>query len=89
MRWYVLHIRRGFVPVTVKKLRQLNLEFIVPTNGRHVILVKLMPDQCASVSIIVGVMGISECKTELVTHENSVKAPARLNVAPVIRPVAT
>ena len=63
--WYVLHIRRGFVPVTVKKLSQLNLEFIVPTNERHLILVKLMPDECASVSFIIGVMGISECATEV------------------------
>src|SRR5215467_2464963 len=47
--WYVLHTRHGFVPVTVKRLRQLNVEFIVPTNRRDVIFAKLIPEQCASV----------------------------------------
>ena len=72
--WYLLHIRRGFVPVTVKKLRQLNLEFIVPTNVRDVIFAKLLPEQCPSVSFIVGVRGLSECTTGLVREENSVRA---------------
>jgi len=62
--WYVLHIRRGFVPVTVKKLRQMNLQFIVPTNGQGFILAKLIPEQRASVSFIAGVMGINECGKE-------------------------
>jgi hypothetical protein len=63
--WYVLHIRPGFVPVTIKKLRQMNLQFIVPTNGRDIILAKFITEQCASVSFIVGVMGINECATEI------------------------
>ena len=63
--WYELHIRHGFVPVTIKKLRQMNLQFIVPTNGRDIILAKLITEQCASVSFIVGVMGINECATEI------------------------
>src|SRR5262245_32919562 len=58
--WYVLHIRRGFVPVTVEKLRQMNLEFIVPSNGGDAVLARLMPEQCASVSFLVGVRGIAE-----------------------------
>ena len=67
--WYVLHIRRGFVPVTIKKLRQLKLDFIVPTNRDNVIFAKLIPEQCASVSCIVGVMGISEYATEQVRRK--------------------
>jgi hypothetical protein len=69
--WYVLHIRGGFVPVTVKKLRQLELEFMVPTHAPNVIFAKLIPEQRASVSFIVGVMGISELASELVRSENS------------------
>jgi hypothetical protein len=72
--WYVLHIRRGFVPVTVKKLKQLNLEFIVPTNVRDVIFAKLPPEQCPSVSFIVGVRAMRECTTELVREENPIRA---------------
>ena len=84
--WYVLHIRRGFVPVTVKKLRQLNIEIIIPTNGCDAVLAKLMPEQCASVSFIVGVMGMSECTIELVTHANS-RGDAAATMALDIRPV--
>jgi hypothetical protein len=75
--WYAQYIRHGFVPVTVKKLRQLNLEFIVPGDGRKVILAKLIPEQCASVSFIVGVMGIRECTAELIGHASSPKAAGR------------
>jgi hypothetical protein len=75
--WYALYIRRDFVPVTVKKLRQLNLEFIVPSDDRNVIFAKLIPEQCASVSFIVGVMAIRECTTELIRPASSPRAAGR------------
>ena len=55
--WLLLYVRHRFVPITVKKLVQMDVEFIVPTNGNRVIMAKLLPEQCASVSFIVGVMG--------------------------------
>ena len=80
--WLLLYVRHRFVPITVKKLVQMDLEFIVPTNGNRVIMAKLLPEQCASVSFIVGVMGINECTTELAGREDPPEAEPLVFVLP-------
>jgi len=62
--WYLLYIRHGFVPITLKKLEQMNVEFIVPTNGKDLIRARLLPEQFALVKFIAGVMWINECTRE-------------------------
>jgi hypothetical protein len=54
----------------------MDLEFIVPKEGRDAVLAKLMREQCGSVSFIVGVMAISECTIELVRDAQAKEATA-------------
>ena len=75
--WYVLHIRRRFIPVAVRKLQQMNVEIIVRTNPRKQIFAKLLPQQRTSVALIVGVMGMCECTAELVMQQNSSQVEAQ------------
>jgi len=72
--WYLLYVRHRFVPITVKKLAKMNVEVVVPRLANDVILANLLPEQCASVAFIVGVMGMHLYTTELVRRQNSPEA---------------